>query len=412
MTVWDRLKTAVFGRDAPSPQELFLRDFMAEALEYPGVERVEKSTEHEFTVLVWPIGASDPIRVYLGNVFHETRELSPEERRERIRALLTFMEKHDAEPSWEEARRVLVPLVRMIGLERFTSTKLVSRPFVPFIGLFVGLDQDETVAYVSAEHAARWNVNDATIFAAAQATLTSHMLESDVEPYDPDAPYPIWHVTRDDSYESSRLAVPGFLASFRGKVSGNPIAIIPDRSTLIISGDGDARAIERLATHAEREFMGAARPLSPAIYTVGASGEVEPLHLPRDHAHHFLVERGHRLLAATCYAEQKKHLDAKHEQEGIDVFVATLGVFMNKDSGETQSWATMVKGVDTLLPEADLIALMEDEDGWNGMVPWQKVFELAPACFEKEPSLEPSRWRVVGWPDERAMASLRAAAVR
>jgi hypothetical protein len=42
---------------------------------------------------------------------------------------------------------------------------------------------------------------------------------------DEDAPYATWLVSSNDMYESSRLLLPGWLASFGGKVSGRPVAI-------------------------------------------------------------------------------------------------------------------------------------------------------------------------------------------
>jgi hypothetical protein len=127
-----------------------------------------------------------------------------------------------------------------------------------------------------------------------QAHVEAATRESpDVESYDASAPYPIWHVVRNDSYESSRLVLPGFLASFRDKVAGNPIAIVPHRSLLVISGDGHSEAVARLAHMTESEFDASPRAISPAVYGLNAAGDVVPLALPNDHPSCNVAERGH-----------------------------------------------------------------------------------------------------------------------
>jgi hypothetical protein len=250
------------------------------------------------------------------------------------------------------------------------------------------------------------------VFERAFETLANNVSEADVEPYDSDTNSPLLRVAANDSYEPSRLAAPGFLASFAGKVRGNPVAIIPDRSRMLITGDGDGHALARLARSAEAEFRAAARSISPAVYTASADGAVQPLHLASDHPEHFLVERGHRVLAASSYAEQQQRLEKQFERDGIDIFVASLGLFADKVTGETKSWATMPEGVDSLLPEADVVFLAggEDEGKWQAMVPWSLLFEFAPECLDLAPDHDPPRWRTVAWPNDTTIAKLRALA--
>lgn len=416
---WDRLKRAFGPTPEPppppapkrTPRQAFADFFTRHALEHPAVQRVEPDASDELVLRVWVKGKDSPSVLYLGNLLDEIRELSPQQKSERIRAFLSILDHQDDELSWDEAQEVLVPLVRPLAFAFSTPMKPLARPLLPYVSLYAGLDQGQSIRIVSTDDLERWNVPPDEVFDAAFATLANHVLESDFEPFDPEAPYPIWHVTRDDSYESSRLALPGLLESLRPKVRGNPIAVIPARSMLVVTGDADTAAVERLARLAQAEFEAAPRSISPAVYTLAASGAVQPLHLAPEHPHHHLVERGHRLLAAQCYADQKAVIEQRFEQEGVDVFVATLGLMSDKTTGATNSWATMVKGVDTLLPEADLIALGSDEgEEWHAFVPWDTVFELAPQCFEKDTRFDPPRWRVTGWPDAATVDRLRAAA--
>jgi uncharacterized protein YtpQ (UPF0354 family) len=393
-------------------QEAFARLFMAEAAKLETVQRVEQDAGEPFCIRIWLEGADEPMTAYLYGIFQETREFAPEQRLAQIGRFLKIFEESREELTWDDARERLIPVVRVVDFAIDSPFKLVSRPFLPFLRLFVAIDHEDSLAFVSDNNLQEWQKDASEVFEHAFQTLANHVSEADVEPYDSDANSPLLHVAANDSYEPSRLAAPGFLASFAGKVPGNPIAVIPDRSRMLISGDGDRQTLARLARSAEAEFMAAARAISPAVYTVAADGAVQPLHLASDHPEHFLIERGHRMLAASSYSEQQQRLEKEFERDAIDIFVASLGLFADKVTGETKSWAAMPEGVDGLLPEVDLIAIGggEGTQKWHAMVPWQALFDLAPECLELSPDHDPPRWRTVAWPNDVAIAKLRALA--
>jgi len=394
----------------PTPREAFAELFMALAAKLETVERVEQDVEQPFCIRIWLHEAEEPMVAYLDGIFQETREFAPEQRLAQIVRFLSIFEQTPEELSWDAVSERLLPVVRVVGFANDSPLRLITRPFLPFLRLFVAIDHEDSIAFVSENNLQEWQKNASEVFERAFQTLADHISPADVEPYDSDASSPILHVAANDSYEPSRLAALGFLASFAGKVSGNPIAIIPDRSRMLITGDGDTQALGRLARSAEAEFRAAARSISPAVYTVANDGTVQPLHLASDHPEHFLVERGHRVLAASCYAEQQERLEKQFERDGIDIFVANLGLFADKVTGETRSWAALPEGVDTLLPEADLIAIGggQGDSKWQAMVPWQLMFELAPEWLKPAPEHDPPRWRSVGWPNAATLAKLRA----
>ncbi len=416
MSFWKRVQ-GLFGERAEkmsaaaSPQEIFAQAFAAEAADFPGVARVERDPDATLTLHVWRVGAENPTIMYLSNLYQETRELSPEDKRAKVLRFLGTLEDQDEDWSWESVASSVVPLLRIATFCAGSPFELLKFPFVPHVSLVVGVDRGSSIALASRDKLEEWGLEAEVVREAAYSTLFKHIADSDVEAYDPDAGYPIWYIARDDDYQSSRLALPGFLASFRDRVEGNPIAIIPERSTLIVSGDGRPEAIARLARTAEAEFNASPRSISPAVYTVGMGGAIEPLCLPVDHEHGRLIERGHRLLAATSYAEQKHALEQQFEREETDIFVASAGLISNKDNGETRTWSAMPEGVDTLLPETDLVAFGGGQEDTVVLVPWATVLELAGDCLEKDPAFDPPRWRVRRWPDDAIVQKLRAAAI-
>jgi hypothetical protein len=351
--------------------------------------------------------------LFLDNIFAETRDMDPPQRQERIdRFVRTLGAATGGDVEWEEARPRLAPLLR--GSTMFVHLATVDRhkwpirrPFVPFLVECVGLDSDEAIAYVSADKADSWGVTPSQVYEAAADNGASYFTD-DIAPYDASAPYPLWHVARDDSYETSRLLVPGWLASFAGKVSGRPVAIVPARSLLVVGGDGDDRCLRRMIDTAKAEYQGSPRRVSPALYTVDDAGKVVPLVLPPSHPLAELVAEGHLMLAVAEYQIQKADLE---KRLGDGVFVATYQAFHHEKRGfvTVSSWA---KGVETLLPETGEVVVGDPAAGKSGsiVVPWDALMQHAGHCLRREPDVEPPRWRTIAWPDEAALAKLRASA--
>lgn len=391
---------------------------MAEIREHPSVERAEPLEGPGLPVAIWTSDGQQ--KLFLGNTFLETRDASPEQRLTALRRLLSSIDDVGKERDWDDAAPALVPLLRAstFGVMADAPLTMVRSPFVPFLSSFVGVDDAERIAFATVNQLEAWGQTPEAALTRAFANFELHLsTATDEHPdsalYDAEAPYPIWHVTRDDSYESSRLTLPGYLARFRGKVAGNPIAIVPHRSMLVIAGDGNPLALARLAQMAEREFNASPRRISPAIYTVSDSGQVVPLHLPTDHPHHDLIERGHYLLAHDVYAEQKAQLEQRFDQEGLDVFVASYLLAANKQTGKLSSMSTMTENVASLLPETDELALVSRTESRPPLVvPRAAAAALVPECFEAAPEHDPPRIRTRGWPSPAKLAELERLATK
>ena len=158
---------------------------------------------------------------------------------------------------------------------------------------------------------------------------------------------------------------------------------------------------------AESEFKASPRSISSAVYTTNAEGELVQLELMPGHPHYQLVRRGQRVLAASCYANQKAELEERFAKDGTDVFVASLSVIQSK-LGEIRSYCVMTKGVPTLLPEADAVAIVFPEaQAKSFMVPWAKALAVAPGLWERAAEEEPPRYRTLSFPDEATEQALR-----
>jgi hypothetical protein len=413
MSFWAKVR-GVLGsneaRPASSPQDLLadqvagvIRELFPDAAIQRGVEG--------FQLLVRRGGGGEQT-LFLDNVFKETRDLDPAQRIQHIQRFVRAMAALDATPmTWDEVAPNLAPLLRTPSMFGGSPQTAEMRPLYraagPFLIECVGIDSENGIAYVGTDLPAKWGVTAEDVF--TRSTENAHtFFQDDVAPYDTQAPYPIWHVSRDDSYESSRLLVPGWLASFGGKVKGRPVAIVPERSTLIVGGDGDARCLKRLVESAKAEFGASPRCISPALYTVDTDGKVVPLVLPPQHALATDVAVGHAMMASIEYETQQK---AHQQRVGDGVFVASFKA-IKTDAGAVLSYTTWTQGVASSLPRADDVALVTpdgDRPAKVIRVPWKVLLMVAGGHLEPEEGVDPPRWRTKGSLDKRMLEALRAA---
>jgi hypothetical protein len=398
-----------------SPEEAFRAEVMRIAEAAPFIASVSAASDAYALDLTYADG--EQMKCFLGNLYAETRDVSPEERQLRVLHFLSVMsERPELPETWDDAAEMLLPVLRpstffQHGLGPDEPGKQpVRRPFLPFLSEALAIDHESAMAYAIVENLETWGVDAERAHARALENLQK-VGDRGIELYDPTAAYRIWHVVSGDTYESSRLLLPGWLASFRDRVAGRPVAAVPERSTLLVTGDGDPAAIERLIASADREFRAAPRSISPALYTVDDGGRVVPYDLPSDHPLHGRIHEGQVHLAAVEYGSQKEKLQAEIVERGEDVFVATYSVVQRESDGRVVSYCTWGENVDSLLPRTDLVGFVggdfESGSGWHFLVPWEVVAREAAACWREAPEVEPPRMRTLSWPGPELLATLR-----
>lgn len=126
---------------------------------------------------------------------------------------------------------------------------------------------------------------------------------------------------------------------------------------------------------------------------------------------HSLYERFKNLRLQTIgqmYESQAALLNRRHEQEGVDVFVAAFSGLSEKDTGKTFSYSMWADGVDTLLPETDQVFLVRPEgDSVTTCArgDWDLVRRSAGALMEPQ-GLYPERWRVRAFPNAEVLSQI------
>jgi hypothetical protein len=354
-------------------------------------------------------------KIFLENTFRETQGMARRQRAERVRRLVGIVVR-DRSPAegWEQVRPKLRPVIRGVSYGaavRRGGGPAVSplwRPVLPYLAEMVVVDEPTSMSYVSAGLLAGWGVSEDELFAAARENLL-RLVPAPQGPGPGEGRAILRFADTGDDYFVSMLLVPGFLAGLAPSVGGRPVAFIPDRDTLMVAAD-ESDALSALFPMVEREYDRAPRSLSPVAYTVDDRGAVVPYPAP---VHPTLAGPAHRaqtLLAHGEYSAQKEFIDARHEADGVDIFVASLLVTSAPD-GAVASVAVWTEHVDTLLPEADLIAFQPGMEGQSAlMVPFDVV--AREAVLLPEPDFNPPRYRVTAWPAEEVMAHLRPHAVQ
>ena len=203
-----------------------------------------------------------------------------------------------------------------------------------------------------------------------------------------------------DGYDASRLVFLDLIRRFH--VKGAPVAMIPNRDTLIVTGEDDAdglRAMLTLANDAKQQprFMSAVA-----------------LRLEGDEWEPWLPDEDHPLFAeftslrveslGMAYNQQKDLLDKINERKGEDVYVGQFGSLEQPSTGRTLSWCVWSKGIPTLLPQTDLIGFHE-EGREPALYPWQEV-EQAVGDLMEPLDMYPPRYRVTEFPTAQQLDAM------
>jgi hypothetical protein len=211
----------------------------------------------------------------------------------------------------------------------------------------------------------------------------------------------LWASLTGDNYDASRLLQLELIE--RIEVKGDHIAMVPNRDTLLIAGSADDLGLELLLNFAEKSLNEQPRPMLAM-----------PLRLERGEWVDWMPDESHPLFAKFNtlalkylypeYAEQKKLLDAIHEQEGHDVFVASFTA-VQKPSGDVVSYCLWSHGVDALLPRTQRVVLTREPEGIVALASWEHVCEVAGDLMEPTDEY-PARFRVRQFPSDEQLSAI------
>jgi hypothetical protein len=357
----------------------------------------------------------EPRTFLLDAVFTETLDLAPAARAAALLRLLRLDVEAAPAVDWAEAERRLLLALRpsMHGVAEAAAAggpPPLGWRFVPFVRALAALDAPDGIGLVGAPHLRGWGVGADEVRAAAERNVARLPVIAP-EPYDRSRGT-IWHLPERDGHEASRLLAPGWLAGFRGKVDGRPIAIVPDRTSVWIAGDARPDAVLLLADMAQRQYRSSPRRISPALYTLSDAGHVVPYRRPGHGEAERAVALGHATLALDEYARQRPLLERRVAADGRDLFVASLEAVARQPGGIPITCAVWTEGVPTLLPAADAVVLVAGDPvapSWTALVPFDHLARIAGSAWVEEPVPGPPRYRTPPWLGAEQVARARRA---
>jgi hypothetical protein len=210
-----------------------------------------------------------------------------------------------------------------------------------------------------------------------------------------------------DNYDASRLLILDLIR--RLEVRGDPVVLVPNRDTLIVTGTEEDDGLTFLASAAEKSFQ-EPRPIS-AIPLVLRDDEWQTWQPAWDSplAPAFRALRLRSLGAE--YNDQKDLLDDLHQHEQKDLFVASFKAYEQGDK-QPRSFCVWVDGADSLLPETDEIHLYRPgpNQGKGNVVAvasWRQVREICGDLLEPA-GLYPERYRVREFPTSGQLEQLKS----
>jgi uncharacterized protein YtpQ (UPF0354 family) len=384
----------VFGRSR-TPEEQFTNEFVATINRLPGIARITR-TEH-FGIEVRRSGESGSHAIFLGNLYAEVKHLNADERSAAVRQFVTAMFNQPDEPEdWEAAAPRLRPVLRTSSYAQAGQVggiAVASRPSLHHLVEMLVIDHEHRMSLVNAESLEEWGVTfDEANNRAAHNLMAegTHLARLDNG---------VLAVASEDTYESSRLIVPGWLAGLGEEVDMRPVAVVPSRDTMLIADEGDETALRWMLDEALRVFNDHPRWLSPVPYHPDEDGAVVAWRPAATHPLHQAVRLAERSLETFEYREQKERMEKLFRQAGEDLLVSDYVV----EPGP-RSVTTWPRAADALLPYTDDIIFPAEKPF---RVTWSQAEQLLKDEWEEAPTT-PARRRTVRWPDEETLAKLRA----
>jgi Protein of unknown function (DUF1444) len=345
--------------------------------------------------------------ISLGNFYLEHCALPWSRRKYQLRHLAsTLLSQFDELPTdFSEASANLRPLVRSRSyLESIRVQRQIQNAephdIIPYqeIGdhlvALVGYDRPDSLATVNSERLEMWGVSFYEAMETARHNLEAAkgMLATIGEGF--------YASTMRDGYDASRVLMLDLIRKLT--VSGDIIAMVPNRDSLFITGSDDLAGLGLMADLADKA-IDEPRPMN-AISLRLDGNEWIPWMPERSHP---LFQKFKMLEVKTMrgeYSEQKAVLEQLHSKAENSDFIATYSAIPKKDSEDVSSFCVWTAGVHALLPVVDRIAFVRD-----GKVvadtPWHRVLEVVGHMMEPC-EMYPPRFRVNDFPTDAQLRSL------
>ena len=359
-------------------------------------------------------GASEGT-IFLGNSFANYCKCDKREREAIVARLCSaFRSVPEVPEDFKSAAPFLMPVIQDASYASLSELSLRAKkldvskmecPTKPLFGsLVVGLayDTEHSIQQLNQTALDPWGVSFEEAFKVAKDNLRDKTDPNGMVQVAPDVYESRWG----DSYDSARILLTDLI--YRLSLSGDPVALVPNRNQLWIAGSRNPDALSTLLKVAEAAHF-EPYSISPSLFWLNDGAWSE--YVSEDPAFHRQMKSLQRRREATDYHQQKESLNAIHEVEKVDIFVASYNVYKQKDGAE-YSACVWTHDVDSLLPKTERIFFLVDKDAKDHiMAAWETALSVVGGLMEEEPGIQPRRYRVRTFPAEEQIARLRELAL-
>lgn len=174
-----------------------------------------------------------------------------------------------------------------------------------------------------------------------------------------------------------------------------PVIVVPDVGHTLVGFADDPGSLVSVATAAERVLANTDRSVSitPLVQSgVGWARFGWPDSVAEE------VGRMQRRWDHVQYSAAREALTRTYAAAGVDVFVATIELAQQGDDGPFMTYATVSKGVHTVIPRVDLVVLNAG-DGRMQQVPFEQ-FSALPGVLTQSVGTVPEHFEVSRFPEE------------
>jgi hypothetical protein len=312
--------------------------------------------------------------------------------------------------SFEDAAPDLLPVVRnrsafefvrlRTQIEDMGTPNWPYRPLAEHLGVGLVFDLPESIVQIQQHQFDEWGVSFDEAFERAWRNLWEVSLDEF------DSPRPgVWASPWRDNHDVARLLLPDLLKHHA--VKGEPIVMLPNRDTLLLTGSEDAEGLAYLAERVS-EAMDQPRFLIGVAFRL-ADDFLEPYLPAANHAQFQALHLSRVRSLSRDYDEQQQLLNALHEKTGEDVFVASYSALQNRETGRLHSYCVWSEDVDSLLPQTDRVYFVRQTASEKAEMicgaDWEKVCEVVGGLMTPR-SVYPERYFVKEFPTKEQLEEL------
>ena len=354
------------------------------------------------------LGNENGNRLFLENGYHEYLTAPKSERSRVVQRFVRVWFTASKEPpeDFESVKADLLPVIRSRAYIELAQLRMQGEgndmspwPYQPLaedLAIAIVYDLPEAMRSVTQDDLDNWGVSFYEALEVARHNL-SELKSAFIGPREGKG---VYLSATNDNYDASRLLLGGLIRKMQ--VKGNPVAMVPNRDTLIVAGSEDIDALKGMLSLAKDAFQ-KPRPISGVALRF--DGDEWVPWLPETSHPLFQDFRTHQVeWHGQDYHDQKELLDKLHEQTNQDIFVASFSLMQNQKTGENTTFCTWAKDVLSFLPRTERIGFV-GEGIEPKLVAWDEVVQTVGDLMEPL-DMYPIRYRVSEFPTKEQLAAM------